>query len=90
MESFRAALGTSCTGAIAVINATGESIITILPVHPNHTQMEEINECILRFINDVMLKQLLSDMTLPSSGYPSGTLVLVFDCFIKSTTLCAL
>lgn len=26
VESFRAALGTSCTGAIAVINAIGKSI----------------------------------------------------------------
>ena len=30
VESFRAALGTSCTGAIAVINAIGKSIIAIV------------------------------------------------------------
>ena len=27
MESFRAALGTSCAAAIAVINATGEHVL---------------------------------------------------------------
>ena len=31
MESFRAALGTSCAAAIAVINATGELVLWELP-----------------------------------------------------------
>ena len=41
VESFRAALGTSCTSAIAVINVIGKSI-TVVQLHLKHIESEEI------------------------------------------------
>lgn len=53
VESFRAALGISCTGAIAVINGIGKSFVIVL-LYPKHIQMEEIKERVLRSINDMI------------------------------------
>ena len=41
VESLRAALGTSCTAAIAVINAIGKTITVVLQ-YSKHIEMEEI------------------------------------------------
>ena len=40
VESFRVALGTSCTSAIAVINVIGKSI-TVVQLHLKHIESEE-------------------------------------------------
>ena len=41
VESFRAALGTSCTNAIAVTNVIGKSV-TVVQLHLKHIESEEI------------------------------------------------
>lgn len=64
MESFRAALGTSCASAIAVINAAGELVLwellrasyfsVVVKVHDLHCSLTMFNsrpECLLdRFL----------------------------------------
>lgn len=58
VESFRAALGTSCSGAIAVINAIGKYIDYNCTTTTKIYRNGEIKYCVLRFaIFETVAKQ---------------------------------